>query len=77
MLRANLMDQPLNVLCELGGWKAAQTVLQFYQPIDEDYMPPISPDSTYGQRPGVQGRGLPTICHGRRCPAAPRPVPWR
>ena len=38
MLRANLMDQPLNVLCELGGWKAAQTVLQCYQPVDEDQL---------------------------------------
>ena len=25
------MDQPLKVLCELGGWKTAKTVLQCYQ----------------------------------------------
>ena len=25
---SDLMDQPLKVLCELGGWKTAQTVLQ-------------------------------------------------
>ena len=27
----DLMDQPLKVLCELGGWKTAKTVLQCYQ----------------------------------------------
>ena len=30
------MDLPLKVLCELGGWKIAQTVLQCYQRPDED-----------------------------------------
>lgn len=29
------MYQPLKVLCELGGWKTAQTVLQCYQQADE------------------------------------------
>ena len=29
------MNQPLKVLCELGGWKTAQTVLQCYQQADE------------------------------------------
>ena len=29
------MDQPLKVLCELGGWKEAQTVLRCYQQADE------------------------------------------
>ena len=29
------MDQPLNVLCELGGWKTAKTVLQCYEQADE------------------------------------------
>ena len=28
---SDLMDQPLKVLCELGGWKEARTVLQCYQ----------------------------------------------
>jgi len=28
---SDLMDQPLKVLCELGGWKDAKTVLQCYQ----------------------------------------------
>ena len=28
---SDLMDQPLKVLCELGGWKTAKTVLQCYQ----------------------------------------------
>ena len=32
---SDLMDQPLKVLCELGGWKDAQTVLQCYQRADE------------------------------------------
>ena len=31
----DLMDQPLKVLCELGGWKTAKTVLQCYQRADE------------------------------------------
>jgi len=30
------MDQPLKVRCELGGWKAARTVLQCYQRAYED-----------------------------------------
>ena len=29
------MDQPLKVLCELGGWKNAKTVLKGYQRPDE------------------------------------------
>ena len=33
---SDLMDQPLKVLCELGGWKTAKTVLQCYQRADED-----------------------------------------
>ena len=33
---SDLMSQPLKVLCELGGWKTAQTVLQCYQQPDED-----------------------------------------
>ena len=28
---SDLMDQPLKVLCELGGWKTAKTILQCYQ----------------------------------------------
>ncbi len=32
---SDLMDQPLKVLCELGGWKTAKTVLQCYQHADE------------------------------------------
>ena len=30
----DLMDLPLKVLCELGGWKSAQTVLRRYQQAD-------------------------------------------
>ncbi|MDE0475133.1 MAG: site-specific integrase, partial [Gammaproteobacteria bacterium] len=32
---SDLMDQPLKVLCELGGWKTAKTVLQCYQRADD------------------------------------------
>ena len=32
---SDLMDQPLKVLCDLGGWKEARTVLQCYQHTDE------------------------------------------
>ena len=32
---SDLMDQPLKVLCELGGWKEAKTLLQCYQRADE------------------------------------------
>ncbi len=32
---SDLMDQPLKVLCELGGWKEARTVLTCYQRADE------------------------------------------
>ena len=32
---SDLIEQPLKVLCELGGWKTAQTVLQCYQKADE------------------------------------------
>ena len=35
---SDLMDQPLKVLCQLGGWKTAQTVLQCYQRADEDQL---------------------------------------
>ena len=31
----DLMDQPLKVLCELGGWKNPHTVLRCYQRADE------------------------------------------
>ena len=33
---SDLMNQPLKVLCQLGGWKAPQTVLQCYQRADQD-----------------------------------------
>ncbi len=32
---SDLMDQPLKVLCDLGGWKTAKTVLRCYQRADE------------------------------------------
>ena len=33
---SDLMNQPLKVLSELGGWKTVQTVHQCYQRADED-----------------------------------------
>ena len=33
---SDLMDLPLKVLCDLGGWRTAETVLQCYQRPDED-----------------------------------------
>ena len=33
---SDLMDLPLKVVCALGGWKTAETVLQCYQRADED-----------------------------------------
>ena len=35
---SDLMNEPHKVLCELGGWKTAQTVLQCYQRADEDQL---------------------------------------
>lgn len=35
---SDLMDQPLKILCELGGWKTARTVLQCYQKADQDQL---------------------------------------
>ena len=32
---SDLIDQPLKVLCDLGGWKDAQTVLKCYQRADQ------------------------------------------
>ena len=32
---SDLMDQPLKVLCQLGGWQTAKTVLRCYQRADE------------------------------------------
>ena len=32
---SDMMDQPLKVLCQLGGWRNAQTVLNCYQRPDE------------------------------------------
>ncbi len=32
------MNQPLKVLCELGGWKTPHTILQCYQQADDDQL---------------------------------------
>jgi len=32
---SDLMHKPLNVLCDLGGWKTHQTVVECYQHTDE------------------------------------------
>ena len=33
---SELMDKPLKVLCDLGGWKGAKTVMDCYQRPNED-----------------------------------------
>ncbi|MCY4399337.1 MAG: hypothetical protein OXE96_08375, partial [Gemmatimonadetes bacterium] len=43
---SDLMDLPLKVLCELGGWKDAQTVLRCYQRPDAGQL-----------RTALEGRG--------------------
>jgi integrase len=35
---SDLMDQPLKVLAELGGWKAPATILKCYQHPDQDVL---------------------------------------
>ena len=35
---SELMDKPLKVLCDLGGWKEAKTVLDCYQRPNEDQL---------------------------------------
>ena len=35
---SDLMNQPLKILCELGGWKTARTVLQCYQKADQNQL---------------------------------------
>ena len=43
---SDLMSQPLKVLCELGGWKTAQTVLQCYQQADQERLRKALEDRT-------------------------------
>ena len=48
---SDLMDQPLKVLCELGGWKTPHTILQCYQHADVDRLREALEDrrrATYG-----------------------------
>ncbi len=35
---SELMDKPLKVLCDLGGWKQAKTVMDCYQRPNEDQL---------------------------------------
>ena len=42
------MDLPLKVLCELGGWKNAQTVLRCYQKADEGQLQEGAGESAEG-----------------------------
>ncbi len=35
---SDLMNQPLKVLCELGGWKTPLTVMQCYQRVDQAHL---------------------------------------
>ena len=50
---SDLMDQPLKVLCELGGWRTAQTVLQCYQRAGEERL-----KKALDERPRVTSPGL-------------------
>ena len=65
------MDLPLKVLCDLGGWKTAQTVLQCYQRPDEDRLRKAL-EAYPGGRFGVQLAG--TICRNR--PSTSRKSKW-
>ena len=55
-LASDLMDQPLKVLCELGGWKEAQTILKCYQHPDQDVLAAAlrSRSSQNGSDPGPE-----------------------
>ena len=46
---SDLMDQPLKILCELGGWKTARTVLQCYQKADQDQLRKALEDRRIGR----------------------------
>jgi integrase len=50
-----LMDQPLKVLCQLGGWKDAETVLNCYQRPDEHTLRAALEDRPRGPRSGPRG----------------------
>ena len=45
----DLMDPPLKVLCELGGWKSPRTVLRCYEQADEGQLR-TAPESRRGVR---------------------------
>ena len=64
---SDLMDLPLKVLCDLGGWKTAQTVLQCYQRADEDRLRRALEDR---RRPGARTR-LADTNGGHRTPGIP------
>ena len=59
---SDLMDLPLKVLCDLGGWKTAQTVLQCYQRPDEDRLRKALEE--YGEA-GFRSNYAGTICRNR------------
>ena len=64
---SDLMSQPLKVLCELGGWKTALTVLQCYQRADEDRLRKALEDR---RRPGSRTH-LADINSGHHTPGIP------
>ena len=62
---SDLMDQPLKVLCELGGWKTPHTILQCYQHADVDRLREALEDrrrvsSGHEQRESTAGIAPPT-----------------
>ena len=52
---SDLMNQPLKVLCELGGWRTAQTVLQCYQRADEGQLRKALENRRVALSPGILG----------------------
>ena len=60
------MDQKLKVLCEVGGWKTAQTVLQCYRRADEDPLREASED----RRRALQFSGKDLTGAGHRNPVS-------
>ena len=62
---SDLMDQPLKVLCELGGWKTPHTILQCYQHANVDRLrqaledrPRVACDQLAGIDSGSPARGI-------------------
>ena len=64
----DLMDLPLKVLCELGGWKSPQTVLRCYQQADARTAWEGAGESPEGSHLRSQSEGVKRRESGRRIP---------